>query len=110
MSGSSELKPFTTDGCSGGMSLLWRKVIGHPPPWEDLCVEHDRAYHVGGHTSLRRRADRVLAQGIADCGHPVWAVLVYVGVRLGGAGLLPTPWRWGYGWRWPRHRAPGGQS
>jgi hypothetical protein len=53
-----ELAPFTTDGCSGGMSSLWTFVAerypafaeAHTgvPPWEDCCVTHDRAYHTGG--------------------------------------------------------------
>jgi hypothetical protein len=53
-----ELAPFTTDGCSGGMSSLWRFIaVRYPafaeahegaPPWEHCCVTHDRAYHAGG--------------------------------------------------------------
>jgi hypothetical protein len=52
------LAPFTTDGCSGGMSSLWTFTAeGYPafaeahegvPPWEGCCVTHDRAYHAGG--------------------------------------------------------------
>ena len=47
--------PFTTDGCSGGMSSMWQvaadtmpdlaDVLGQHPPWEECCVIHDRAYH-----------------------------------------------------------------
>jgi hypothetical protein len=50
--------PFTTDGCSGGMSSLWAFTAEYypafaeahagRPPWEDCCVTHDRAYHAGG--------------------------------------------------------------
>jgi hypothetical protein len=53
-----ELAPFTTDGCSGGMSSLWTFIAerypafaeAHEgvPPWEDCCVAHDRVYHTGG--------------------------------------------------------------
>jgi hypothetical protein len=53
-----ELAPFSTDGCSGGMSSLWTFAAkrypafaeAHEgvPPWEDCCVTHDRAYHTGG--------------------------------------------------------------
>ena len=53
-----ELEPFTTDGCSGGMSSLWAFTAqSYPefaeahlgvPPWEECCVTHDRAYHTGG--------------------------------------------------------------
>lgn len=52
------LAPFTTDGCSGGLSGLWTFTAerypafaeAHQgvPPWEDCCVTHDRAYHAGG--------------------------------------------------------------
>lgn len=50
--------PFTTDGCSGGMSSAWRAVAqvfptfrdqqGDAPPWESCCVTHDEAYYLGG--------------------------------------------------------------
>ncbi|MFY9975748.1 MAG: hypothetical protein WAK53_15935 [Chromatiaceae bacterium] len=52
------LAPFTTDGCSGGLSGLWTFIAerypafaaAHEgvPPWEGCCVTHDRAYHAGG--------------------------------------------------------------
>ncbi|MFV0361161.1 hypothetical protein [Tropicimonas sp.] len=50
--------PFTTDGCSGGMSDLWALAAerfpafaaAHQgvPPWQECCVTHDRTYHTGG--------------------------------------------------------------
>lgn len=55
---SATLAPFTTDGCSGGLSAGWEYLAFHlpdlaakhgdVPPWESCCVEHDRAYHTGG--------------------------------------------------------------
>lgn len=52
--------PFTTDGCSGGLSTAWdmvaelfpafAEVHEERPPWEDCCVVHDRAYHNAGGT------------------------------------------------------------
>ena len=52
------LAPFTTDGCSGGLSDVWRVVADRfpafaeahrqAPPWEGCCVIHDRAYHAAG--------------------------------------------------------------
>lgn len=52
------LAPFSTDGCSGGLSAGWdllaerfsgfAAVHGGRPPWEGCCVTHDRAYHAGG--------------------------------------------------------------
>lgn len=53
----SELVAFTTDGCSGGLSVGWEYLAEHVdilqekhgirPPWEACCVEHDRRYHTG---------------------------------------------------------------
>ena len=51
------IKPFDTDGCSGGMSETWEylaktlpeftRYIGDKPPWEHCCVTHDRDYWQG---------------------------------------------------------------
>ena len=30
------------------------------------------------------------------------ALLMLAGVRVGGTPYLPTKFRWGYGWPWPR--------
>ena len=56
------LAEFTTDGCSGGLSVGWdyfaeqagffRNQHGEKPPWENCCVVHDRAYHFGGGAGL----------------------------------------------------------
>ncbi|WP_424927226.1 hypothetical protein [Amaricoccus tamworthensis] len=72
-----QLAPFTTDGCSGGMSDIWKLVAGvsdrfvevhdRQPPWEACCVTHDRAYYLGGENpepaqshAARLAADREL--------------------------------------------------
>jgi hypothetical protein len=74
------LAPFTTDGCSGGMSATWgmaagivanmSKRHGAVPPWEACCVAHDRLYHAGPPAAsdaaqsfdARLKADEALAQ------------------------------------------------
>jgi hypothetical protein len=107
--------PFTTDGCSGLMSFFWRTVLHKPPPWESCCVDHDRAYWIGGAKRLRLEADAKLMRGVIDNGHPYWAVIMFIAVRIGGGLPLPSVrrveerWRvffggvrWGYGW--PRSR------
>lgn len=50
-----QLAPFSTDGCSGGLSAVWTTVADSlprfaethrdAPPWEACCVTHDRRYH-----------------------------------------------------------------
>lgn len=55
----------------------------------------------------RRKADLALRQGITDSGHPAMGMIAYVGVRFGGSAILPTPWRWGFGWKeYPRLPRP----
>jgi hypothetical protein len=77
--------PFTTDGCSGGLSLAWAAVADllppfaesheEHPPWEHCCVTHDRAYHAAGgartaEESHRARlaADEALRACVLDTG------------------------------------------
>lgn len=94
--------PFTTDGCSGGLSFAWRLLFRMPPPWEKCCVAHDRVYWRGGTAAERRAADRAFLACVRKKRHPVWGLLLWAAVRVGGHPLLPLPWRWGYGWKYPR--------
>ena len=100
--------PFKTDGCSGGMSRAWRVLRGKPPPWEGHCVTHDRAYHPGGSRRERREADQRLRAAVTRNGYPGWALVIWAAVRIGGHPLLPLPWRWGFGWKYPRGYRPNG--
>lgn len=130
------LVPFTTDGCSGGMSAAWgsmarafpwfARVFEHEAPWHDCCVEHDRAYHLGGENAnaeagffARLKADeelRMCVQSVADAQAETLALQyestsedvvtaiyfvanrMYEAVRVGGLPCSGLPWRWGYGW------------
>ena len=83
---SSSLNEFTTDGCSGGLSVGWEYLAtklegfqdnhGTEPPWQACCVSHDRAYHTGGgdvSSSLesftaRKQADLTLKECVRRTG------------------------------------------
>ena len=91
---------FMSDGCSGGMSLAWRITFRAPPAWEHCCVVHDFAYWRGGTADDRLAADDQLWSCVNATGHPWWAWVMWAGVRPGGSPLLPTAWRWGYGWHY----------
>jgi hypothetical protein len=93
---------FTTDGCSGGMTALWRLLWRRDPPWNGACVEHDKAYWAGGSITDRRVADRNLMSAVTLNGHPLFAFAMWCAVRIGGHPLLPMSWRWGYGFKYPR--------
>lgn len=81
-----KIAPFTTDGCSGGLSWSWERLVdlvpslapqeGERPPWEECCVAHDRAYHdIRGATTAqesfatRLAADEELQRCVAAVGH-----------------------------------------
>jgi hypothetical protein len=83
-------RPFTTEGCS-----MWPDG-----DWGACCIEHDIAYWCGGPAAARRRADDAF-RACLDADHGTClSTMSYLGVRLGGAGWIPVPWRWGYGWDW----------
>lgn len=85
------------DGCSGGLSYLWRLFYKKDTPWESCCDKHDRPYFLGGTSKERLNADKELKQCVANTGNNSWANLMYSLVRIGGTPLLPFPWRWGFG-------------
>lgn len=93
-----ELAPFSSDGCSafpdGNMA--------QNQLWLECCEAHDYAYWKGGTFAERVTADEVLRQCVAEVGEPEIALLMLTGVRVGGTPFLPTRFRWGYGWPYPR--------
>lgn len=80
------LAEFTTDGCSGGLSVGWQYLSdnieplknnhGEHPPWESCCIAHDRVYHEAGERGItaeeslvaRREADESLRRCVLGIG------------------------------------------
>lgn len=83
------------DGCSGGMSKIYR-FFGKIPPWEFCCDIHDQPYAKGGTWLARMKADTDFYQCIKNNGHPHVAKIMFYAVRIGGVPWLPTPFRWGF--------------
>ena len=92
------LLPYTTDGCS----LFPDGTVKHSTAWLHCCEEHDRKYWRGGVKAERRNADRALRACVAAEGYPATAKVMLAGTRAGGTPYLPTRFRWGYGWKYPR--------
>lgn len=65
------------------------------------CNQHDARYWRGGSANARALADQEFGQCVSGKNHRILAKLYYLGVRIGGTPYLPTPWRWGFGWRYP---------
>ena len=101
-SSSMELKSFTTDGCSAFPDGT-RQEQGL---WQHCCTAHDCAYWKGGTRQQRKAADKALKVCVANVGQPEIANLMLAGVKVGGTPYLPTSFRWGYGWSYPRFYGP----
>lgn len=95
---STEIRPFKSDGCSSfpDGTFLNNEL------WLPCCVAHDYAYWKGGTIRERVAADEALRQCVASLGEPEIAKLMLAGVKVGGTPYLPTSFRWGYGWPFPR--------
>ena len=98
MAFATELKPFTTDGCSAFPDgTLDQKSL-----WIECCIRHDLAYWKGGTYDERLEADQSLESCVSRVGEPEIAQLMLAGVRVGGSPYFPSTYRWGYGWPYPR--------
>jgi len=93
-----DLKPFKSDGCSS----FPNGTISQKSLWLKCCVDHDKAYWAGGTYEKRKKADAELMACVKNVGEPEIAQLMLAGVRVGGTPYLPTTFRWGYGWPYPR--------
>lgn len=93
-----KLRPFVSDGCSSfpDGSLKQKKL------WLHCCTAHDFDYWKGGTLKQRIASDKRLKSCVAKAGKPKVAALMLAGVRVGGMPYFPTPFRWGYGWPYPR--------
>jgi len=92
------LKPFVSDGCSAFPDgTLDQKNL-----WLECCKEHDYDYWQGGTHQQRLDSDKQLEKCVTQVGEPTIAALMLAGVRVGGTPYIPTSFRWGYGWSYPR--------
>ncbi|MDO8263055.1 MAG: hypothetical protein Q7T21_07495 [Gallionella sp.] len=99
----SGLKAFTSDGCS----LFPDGTLPDRTHWCDCCFNHDLAYWCGGGEVERKTADKALHACVLErTGNNALAETMYEGVRLGGSPVLPTWYRWGYGWKYGRGYQP----
>lgn len=81
-------------------------TLSQPVLWLHCCIEHDRAYWMGGTEKQRQQTDQQFEQCIAATGKSDLAAKMRGAVEIGGSPDLPTPFRWGYGWSELRPYAP----
>jgi hypothetical protein len=93
-----DLKPFSSDGCSAFPDGNFK----YNELWLECCTAHDYTYWKGGTYSNRLEADIALKQCVSTVGQKEIALVMLAGVRVGGSPYLPTNFRWGYGWPYPK--------
>ncbi len=98
----SELKLFTTDGCSSFPD----GTVKQQSLWINCCIKHDLAYWKGGSYDERLVADQALQLCVSEVGESDIANIMLAGVRVGGSPYFPTSYRWGYGWPYLRGYKP----
>lgn len=97
------LDDFSSDGCS----RFPNGTLTEENLWCDCCITHDIAYWQGGSTELKKQADEALRVCVLNkTGSILLADTMYYGVRVGGLPILPTAYRWGYGWEYGRGFQP----
>ncbi len=97
-----KIAPFVSDGCSGGLSDAWRTFSQWVPdlvdrgedypPWQQCCVEHDRAYWQGsGEHGYARRlaADQQLRQCVLDSRDDSQLLMARFGESRSAVGTAP---------------------
>lgn len=97
-----QIKPFTSDGCSAFPD----GNLAHHQLWLRCCTLHDYAYWQGGSYQQRVLADKQLRECVEAVGEPSIALIMLIGVRVGGSPYWPTSFRWGYGWHYLRGYQP----
>ena len=75
---------MASDGCSGGVSWIYGKILKRDVPFLYCCDEHDLAYEEGGTRRDRALADRRFRDCVKDGGRPARAWLFWLAVRLAG--------------------------
>lgn len=92
------LQPFSTDGCSA----FPEGTFSEQNLWLECCTQHDIAYWKGGTYLQRLQADEDLMICVSNRDETTIGIIMLVGVRVGGTPFIPTSFRWGYGWPYPK--------
>jgi len=94
-------KSFVSDGCS-----VWPDRN-----YYDCCYKHDKAYWDAGTQDDRQNADLTFRQCMTKSTNEFYSHMMYLGVRIGGHPIWPTPWRWDFGrpYSWGYKTSPDNQ-
>ena len=94
------IKPFKSDGCSGGWPDVWKNTKGKKVSLYEACLKHDLSYWAGyiDEGMERFMADvRLMIDVALKTERPELALIMFLGVRVGGIDWIPTKFKWSFG-------------
>lgn len=80
--------PIIIDGCSGGLSWIYKLALGQAPSCEQCCNAHDLRYFIGKVEGTRKQADQKLRDSSKAIGY----------FPDGWKGTVRKVWRWFRAW------------
>ena len=87
------------DGCSCWPDI-WKNKNGKKVNLYEECLRHDLLYWAGypKETIERFLADTELMIDVILKTERIWlGLIMFLGVRIGGSNIFPTPFKWGFG-------------
>lgn len=97
-----QLRPFVSDGCSKWPNGTRKR----PNAWLKCCFDHDMAYWLGGTKKQKNESDDLLKSCVEKSFSNAVAILMYLGVKIGGEPTYRSSYRWGFGWNYDRGYLP----
>lgn len=94
------IKPFKSDGCSGGWPDAWKNKNGRKVSIYEACLKHDMVYWCGreGEHLARFFADvDLMVDVVRKTGRIKLGVIMFSGIRTGGGSWTHLPFKWGFG-------------
>ena len=88
---------FTTDGCSGYITRLCRKLLGRNPKFQECCYSHDELYYFGGNFLDRFIAGLILMKCVWKY-NKLMSPIMFIGVRIFGCNCFTFTCNWNNGW------------
>lgn len=89
-------REFSSDGCT-----LFPNAFGASTNYAHCCVRHDVDYYCGGTLEDRAVADTAFRECVRGV-QPIAGTIMYYSSRAFSHPMFPAPWRWGYGFDYPR--------
>jgi hypothetical protein len=94
------IKPFKSDGCSGGWPDVWKNKAGKKVSLYKECLRHDLHYWAGypGEDIAKFLADvELMTSVVLKTKRVKLGITMFIGVIFGGSEKFNTSFKWSFG-------------